>query len=189
MKTDIHVKSLLKRLDNIIHGSSPASSRWDIASGSTSTLLASFNWDMINSAIKANPDDPWFIPKDNVVNAWTCAITLTVGNSNRCRDFELERKFADMRHARVEEYNRKWEEALERNDTGYISRYNCPGLNSTFWSNWSQEEKDYFSNEERFPILKDWKLEDPVNVPMWNRKHSDLRWYNDDGTTKDDVKE
>jgi hypothetical protein len=29
MKTDIYVKSMVKRLDNLIRGSSPSSDRWD----------------------------------------------------------------------------------------------------------------------------------------------------------------
>jgi hypothetical protein len=179
MKTDIYVKGMFKRLENMILGSSPSSSKWDLSSGYSS------NWDMINNTIKENPDNTWFIPRENVVNAWTCAITLTVGNID-LRDFELERKFADMRHARVEEYDQKWEEACDRGDKGYLSKYNCPGLNSTFWSNWTQEEKDYYSNTERFPILKDMKLKDPNYKNMWDLEHSDERWYNDDGTTKED---
>jgi hypothetical protein len=89
-----------------------------------------------------------------------------------------------MRHKRVEAYDKKWQEALDRNDTDYISKYNCPALNSTFWSNWTQEEKDYFSNEDRFPILKERKLADPNYKNNWDLEYSDLRWYNDDGSTK-----
>jgi hypothetical protein len=62
-----------------------------------------------------------------------------------------------MRHKRVQGYGQKWQEALERNDTDYISKYNCPRLNSTFWANWTQEEKDYYSNTDTFSILKDRK--------------------------------
>jgi hypothetical protein len=35
LKTDIHVKSLFKRLDNVIHGSSSSSSKRDISTSKT----------------------------------------------------------------------------------------------------------------------------------------------------------
>lgn len=35
MKTDVYVKNMVKRLDNLIRGSSPSSSKWDIAGGKT----------------------------------------------------------------------------------------------------------------------------------------------------------
>jgi hypothetical protein len=37
MKTDIYVKSMVKRLDNLIHGSSPSNDRWDLIDGSKTT--------------------------------------------------------------------------------------------------------------------------------------------------------
>ena len=113
---------------------------------------ASNNWDIINQAIEEHPGDSLFVPSEQRFNVWTCAIHFTIGNID-LRDFELERKFADMRHKRVEEYDKKWQEALDRKDKDYLDKYACPGLSWTFWSNWTQEEKDYFSNEDRFPIL------------------------------------
>jgi hypothetical protein len=55
----------------------------------------SLNWEMINNVISENDGDPWYIPKDDIVNAWTSPISLTVGNID-LRDFKLERKFADI---------------------------------------------------------------------------------------------
>jgi hypothetical protein len=144
------------------------------------------NWDMINNAIEEHPGDSLFVPSDRQLNVWTCAIYLTVGNIN-LRDFELERKFADMRDKRVKEYDKKWQEALDRKDTDYLNKHACPGLAWTFWSNWTQEEKDYFSNEDRFPILKERKLANPNYRNNWELEHSNLRWYNDDGSTKTKV--
>ena len=140
---------------------------------------------MINAVIREHPDDSWYVPKEERYNAWTCLVMFTLGNIE-LRDFELERKFMDMRSARVEEYERKWEEALERKDNEYISKYNCPGLTvGLFWSNWTQEEKDYFSNEDRFPILKERRLADPSNYKNeWDLIYCELKWYNNDGSSK-----
>jgi hypothetical protein len=108
---------------------------------------------MINNAISENDGDPWYIPKDNVVNAWTSAITLTVGNID-LRDFELERKFADMRHERVANYKKKYMEMWDKGiikDSNMIE-FTSPGLDSSYWD-FTQEEKDYYyySDEKRFP--------------------------------------
>jgi hypothetical protein len=100
--------------------------------------FGSSNWDMINAAIAEHDGDPWYIPKDNVVNAWTSQIHLTVGDID-LRDFALERKFSDMRHERVQEYDRKWREALDKNDKDYLSKHVCPGLDHSFWDNWTDE--------------------------------------------------
>jgi hypothetical protein len=107
---------------------------------------------MINAVIADNEGDPWYIPKEEVYNAWTSQIFLTLGNID-LRDFALERKFSDIRSQRVQEYDRKWQEALDKNDKDYLSKHVCPGLAHTLWDNWTQEEKDYYSNSERFPIL------------------------------------
>jgi hypothetical protein len=109
---------MVKRLDNLIHGSASAS-KWDNGSGSSST---SSNWDMINRVIEENPGNEWFIPKEDRYNAWTCPVIFTIGNID-LRDFALEQKFADMRHARVEEYDRKWEKARDRGDTEYLKKH------------------------------------------------------------------
>jgi hypothetical protein len=141
------------------------------------------NWDMINQAIEEHPGDSLFVPSDKQVNIWTSAIHLTVGNID-LRDFELERKFADMRHKRVEEYDKKWQEAVDRKDTDYLNKHASPAFSWTFWSNWTQEEKNYYSNEDRFPMLKERKLANPNYRNNWELEHSNLRWYNDDGSTK-----
>jgi hypothetical protein len=111
------------------------------------------NWTMINAAIEEHEGDPWFIPKETVVNAWTSQIYGTLGNIS-LRNFALERKFFNMRQERVQEYKRKWEEARDKNDKEYLSTHICFGLDNSFWSNWTQEEINYYSNVDRFPILK-----------------------------------
>src|SRR5438876_11914 len=115
MKTDIYVKNMVKRLDNLVHESAPAS-KCDNGFGPGSSSVS--NWDMINRVIEENPGNEWFIPKEDRYNAWTCLVMFTLGNIE-LRDFALEQKFADMCHARVEEYDRKWEEARDRGDTEY----------------------------------------------------------------------
>jgi hypothetical protein len=174
MKTDILVKSMVKRLDNLLSGSSPSVSKWDVfgfnsgpnSSGLTTT---SNNWDIINKTIKDHEGDSWFIPRENVYNAWTCYPISTLGNIE-LRDFALERKFADMRHARVEQYDQKWEEARDRGDTDYISKHACPAFANTLWSNWTEEELEYFSDENRFPILKEgYQPNFNLNHPNWSK--------------------
>jgi hypothetical protein len=61
---------------------------------------------------------------------------------------QLERKFSDMRGERVGEYGKKWHEAVDKNDRDYLSKHVCPGLDNTFWSNWTDEEIEYYSNAE-----------------------------------------
>ena len=69
-----------------------------------------------------------------------------------------------MRYEREEEYDRKWDEALERNDKENLDKHPDSVTAPTFWTNWSAEELNYYENEERFPILTDgnhkpnWKL-------------------------------
>ena len=125
------------------------------------------NWAMINAAIEEHDGDPWFIPKETVVNAWTSQIYGTLGNIP-LRDFALERKFFNMRQERVQEYKRKWEEARDKGDKEYLSTHICFGLSNSFWDNWTQEEIDYYSNEERFPILK---LKAQEGFPLWDRRN------------------
>ena len=61
---------------------------------------------MINATIAEHEGDPWYIPREEVYNAWTSQIHLTVGNIS-LRDFALERKFSDMWGEWVREYGRK----------------------------------------------------------------------------------
>jgi hypothetical protein len=158
LKIDKTLAALTKRVENLLGGSSPTS-KWD--NGPTITTIS--NWDIINNTIKEHPDDSWFVPKENIINCWTCLVNFTLGNIE-LRDFALERKFHDMRIARVEEYDRKWDEALQRNDKEYLDKHPSFALAPTFWSNWSKEELEYYENEERFPNLKqegykpNWKL-------------------------------
>jgi hypothetical protein len=173
MKTDVHVKSLVKRLENLLNGSSPSASKWD--NGPIGPTIS--NWDMINQTIKANPGNSWYIPSEDRINAWTSQIGLTPGNID-LRDFELEQKFSDMRHERVVEYDRKWEEARDRGDTDYTSKHACPGLANTFHENWTTEEIKYYSDENRFPILKE------GHKPMFNLNHRN--WSKDKDTNRED---
>ena len=39
MKTDIHVKSLAKRLENLLSGSSPSGNKWDITGSNNNTEI------------------------------------------------------------------------------------------------------------------------------------------------------
>jgi hypothetical protein len=165
MKTDKYVKSISKKIDDLLSGSSPSILKWDFGPITTT----SNNWDMINAVIKANPGNTWYIPKEEVYNAWTSAIYLTLGNID-LRDFELERKFADMRHARVVEYDRKWEEARDRGDTDYLNKHRCPAFADTFNEGWTDEELDYYSNEDRFPVLKEGRPPNfDLNHPNWHK--------------------
>jgi hypothetical protein len=111
------------------------------------------NWNIINATIAEHEGEDWYIPNDKIYNAWTDSVYLTLGNID-LRDFALERKFADMRDKRVKEYNKKWQEALDRNDKDYLDKHACPGLANTFWEGWTKEEIAYYENVERFPILK-----------------------------------
>jgi hypothetical protein len=124
---------------------------------------------MINKTIEDHEGDSWYIPREDVYNAWTCLVGLTLGNIE-LRDFALERKFADMRHARVQEYNRKWEQPRDRGDTDYLDKHASPAFADTFHENWTEEELEYFSDENRFPILKE------GYKPMFNLKHPN--WSN-----------
>jgi hypothetical protein len=150
-KIDKTISALIKRV-NLLTGSSPVS-KWDNrpANGSPTT---NSNWDMINEIIKENEGNSWFVPSEEKYNAWTCLAMFTIGNIE-LRDFALERKFADMRHARVKEYDRKWEEALAKWDIEYLNKHPSKATASVFWVGWTKEELDYYENEERFPILKD----------------------------------
>jgi hypothetical protein len=123
------------------------------------------NWDLINATIAENEGNEWFIPNDKVYNAWTDLVYLTIGEIS-LRDFALERKFFNMRHERVEEYRRKWEDARDRNDRDYLSKHVCPGLANSFWDNWTKEEMEYYSNSERFPILKSKDNDGKEHIPM-----------------------
>ena len=84
-----------------------------ICSGSSSDgpSSTSSNWDMINRVIEENEGNDWYIPKEGRYNAWTCPVIFTIGNID-LRDFVLERRFADMRHKRVEAYDKKWQAIL-----------------------------------------------------------------------------
>jgi hypothetical protein len=117
LKIDKTIAALSKRVENLLSGSSPVS-KWD----NGPSIGGPSNWDMINAVIKENEGNDWYIPKDNVINCWTCPVIDGLGNIE-LRDFELERKFADMRHERVEEYDRKWDEALQRNDKEYLDKH------------------------------------------------------------------
>jgi hypothetical protein len=129
-------------------------------------LLATIsNWDMISNTIKENEGNDWYVPKEDRYNAWTCLVNFTIENID-LRDFELERKFADMRHEHVEEYDRKWEEARDRNDTDYLSKHTTPGLSMVFWDGWTKEEIAYYEDVKRFPILKE------GYKPNWDRLHT-----------------
>jgi hypothetical protein len=164
---------MVKRLDNLVHGSAPAS-KWDNGFGPGSSSgghpsSSSSNWDMINSVIEENEGNDWYIPKEDRYNAWSSPVISTLGNIDK-RDFALERKFADMRHKRVESYDKKWQEALDRKDTEYLEKHTCPGLSWTFWSDWTAEEIAYYEDVERFPILKEgYKPNWNLNHPNWSK--------------------
>jgi len=133
----------------------------------------SSNWDMINATIAEHEGDGWYIPSEKVYNAWTDLVYLTLGNID-LRNFALQRKFSDMRHERVQEYGRLWHEALERHDKDYLSKHICPGLDNSFWDNWTKEEIEYYSNSDRFPHIK--KTEDNNNkdkeyIGPWDKRH------------------
>jgi hypothetical protein len=148
LKIDKTIAALSKRVENLLSGSSPVS-EWDNGPNGPS------NWDIINNAIKEHPDDSWYIPKENIYNAWTCLVNFTLGNIE-LRDFALERKFADIRYARVDEYDKKCDDAIERKDwvTYEKLKQQVPPI-GMFWCNWTPEEIEYYGNEERFPNLKD----------------------------------
>jgi hypothetical protein len=171
MKTDIYVKNMFKRLDNLLSGSSPSVSKWDVSgfNSGPNGPTTNNNWDMINKTIEDHEGDSWYIPKEDVYNAWTCLVGLTLGNIE-LRDFALERKFADMRHARVEEYNRKWEEARDRGDTDYTSKHASAAFANTASENWSEEEIDYYSNLDRFPPTQGM-------TPEERYAHGKKHWY------------
>jgi hypothetical protein len=158
LKIDRLLDKLGKRL-NLLTGHTP-SSKWDNDSNGP---IGPSNWDFINAVIKEHPNDGWFIPDEEKINCWSSPVISGLGNIE-LRDFELERRFADMRHARVEEYDRKWDEALQRNDKDYLDEHPSNITAPTFWTNWSAEELEYYEDVERFPILKDgnykpnWKL-------------------------------
>jgi hypothetical protein len=80
MKIDKFVNDLFKHLED--------SGFNELNSSNINNRFFNNNWDMINAIIAENEGNEWFIPKDDVVNAWTSAISLTVGNI--ARDFELE---------------------------------------------------------------------------------------------------
>jgi hypothetical protein len=40
-----------------------------------------------------------------------------------------------------------------------------------FFDNWTDEEKDYYSNSERFPILKSKDDSGKEYIPMWDKRH------------------
>jgi hypothetical protein len=152
LKIDKLIDKLGKRL-NLLTGNTPTS-KWDDDSKVDGLLLNS-NWSMINATIKEHPDDSWFVPDEQRWNAWTCLVMFTIGNIE-LRDFELERKFADMRYARVDEYDNKCDDAIERKDwiTYEKLKQQVPAI-GMFWCNWSAEELAYYEDAERFPILKD----------------------------------
>jgi hypothetical protein len=152
LKIDKTLAALTKRVENLLSGCSPTS-KWDNNDDSAKTSRPS-NWDMINAVIKENKGDSWFVPDEQRYNAWTCLAMFTIGNIE-LRDFELERKFQDMRCARVEEYDRKWEEALAKWDIEYLNKHPSKVTAPVYWVGWTKEELDYYENEERFPILKD----------------------------------
>jgi hypothetical protein len=148
----LKIEKLLDKLDkrlNLLTGSSLSTSKWY---NNNSDSSSSSNWDIINATIAEHEGDGWYIPSEKVYNAWTDLVYLTLGNID-LRDFELERKFADMRDKRVKEYNKKWQEALDRKDTDYLDKHACPGLAGTFWEDWTKEEIAYYEDAERFPIL------------------------------------
>jgi hypothetical protein len=151
MKIDKAISALAKRIDNLLGGSSPTH-RWDNNDGISGPIID--NWAIINNAIRENEGNEWFVPSDDKINAWTSPAISGLGNIE-LRDFELEAKFQEMRCTRVEEYDRKWEEALARNDKEYLQRHPSNATAPTYWINWTKEELDYYENEERFPILKD----------------------------------
>jgi hypothetical protein len=98
-------------------------------------------------------------------NAWSCLVVDNLGNIE-LRDFQLERKFQDMRCARVEEYDKKCEDAIERKEFVTYEKLKQQDYPfGMYWSNWSAEELEYYENAERFPILKDvdytpnWKVQ------------------------------
>ena len=169
LRIDKTIVALSKRVDNLLGGSSPVS-KWDNDPSNNNGDPLS-NWDMINAIIKEHPDDSWYVPNEQKYNAWTCLVNFTLGNIE-LRDFALERKFADMRYARVDEYDKKWDEALERNDKEYLAKHSTPAMTDTFYSNWTQEEIDYYENEDRFPNLKD------GYKPNWNHNHPN--WSKED---------
>ena len=157
------VSALAKRVNNLLAGSS-AVSGWD--NNDPNSGPNNSNWSIINETIKENEGNDWYIPDEQKYNAWTCLVMFTIGNIE-LRDFELERKFADMRYARVDEYDKKCDDAIERKDwIAYEKlKQQVPPI-GMFWCNWSNEEIEYYENVERFPILKkegnnytpNWKL-------------------------------
>ena len=107
---------------------------------------------MINAVIKENDGDSWYIPDEQRYNAWSSPVISGLGNIE-LRDFELERKFQDMRITRVEEYDRKWDEALSRSDKEYLDKQTSNITAPTYWLNWTAEELEYYEDTERFPNL------------------------------------
>jgi hypothetical protein len=171
MKIDKSVQSMLKRLDNILPGSSASSSKWDSEGNNNSGSSSTSNWDMINATIAEHEGDGWYIPSEKVYNAWTDLVYLTLGNID-LRNFTLERKFSDMRSERVQEYDRKWHEAVERHDKDYLSKHVCPGLANSFWDNWTKEEIEYYSNSDRFPHIKtEDNNKDKEYIGPWDKRH------------------
>lgn len=172
MKIDKTLAALSKRVENLLTGSSPSMSKWD--GNNDGGRIGPSNWDMINRVIKENQGNDWFIPNEQRHNAWTCLVNFTLGNIE-LRDFELERKFADMRYARVEEYDKKCDDAIERKDfvTYDKLRQQVYPL-GMFWSNWTAEEIAYYEDVERFPNLK----EGNNYKPNWNLPHPN--WFKDE---------
>jgi hypothetical protein len=49
----------------------------------------------------------------------------------------------------------------------------------SFWDNWTKEEIEYYSNSERFPILKSKDNDGKEHIPIWDKRHptwSETKW-------------
>jgi hypothetical protein len=177
MKTGKVLDRLTKRLENLLNGSSSSSSnnnKWsdNDPNGAllSTTASTSRNWEIINQTIKEHPDEPWYVPKTDKVNNWTCPVMLTLGNID-LRDFELERKFAAMRHKRCDEFDKRHKETFARkNDFETYEKLFKDYRNGRFFSNWSKEELEYYSNEDRYPILREgYQPLFNLNHPNWSK--------------------
>jgi hypothetical protein len=73
------------------------------------------------------------------------------------RDLDLEDTFRILAGERTIEYERKYRQMLKEGVTPTIP---CPGLDTSYYD-YTQAEKDYFENEQRFPKIE----------PLYDKDH------------------
>jgi hypothetical protein len=103
---------------------------------------------------------------DKIVESKEKEIIVVEEGATIPRDLKLEANFEALGHERVVNYEKKYREMWDKgiiNDDNMLS-YTSPSLDTSYWD-FTQEEKDYYFDEKRFPKDPNY---DPVKDP--NRK-------------------